>query len=82
MATTREVRRGERLLRLHQLVLLCSHRDIRSGIGYVELASEQQRSDFRGHEHGHELELWRMPVDASSQDSLSRSCTLASPSAA
>lgn len=60
MTTTREVRRGERLLRLHQLVLLYSHRHIRSGIGYVELASDQQRSDLGGHECGHELEFWRI----------------------
>ena len=60
MATTREVRRGERLLRLHQFVLLCSRRNIRSSIGNVEFASDQTGSDLGGHECRHELEFWRI----------------------
>ena len=45
MATTREVRCGECWLRLHQLVLLRPHRNIRSTVGHVELSSEQHKTD-------------------------------------
>ena len=57
MATTREVRRGECWLRLHQLVLLRSRRNIRSTVGNVKFSSEQHKTDPDGHEGRHQSNL-------------------------
>ena len=62
MATTREVRRGAWWLRLHQFVLLRSHRNIRSTVGNVEFSSEQQRTDPGRHERRHQSEPRRVSV--------------------
>lgn len=57
MATTREVRRGEYWLRLHQLVLLRSRRNIRSTVGNVELFSEEHKTDPDGRKGRHQSDL-------------------------